>query len=120
MKNSATGVLCATALLLAAPLVRAQDALRLAPGESRTLTFAENPSTGYSWAIDPGASQGLDVVAIVDQGRRAGATMPGAPGTRRWTIRALKPGHADIAFIYRRPWEQSPVETRHVVVNVAR
>ncbi len=120
MRTVAIRLIGATALLLAAPPAHALDALRLAPGESRTLTFAENPSTGYSWAIDPAASQGLEIVAIMERGHRRGATMPGAPGTRRWTLRALKPGHADIVFGYRRPWEQTPIETRHVVVDVAR
>ena len=119
MSNFALCLICATALSLAAP-VRAQESLYLAPGESRSVTFAENPSTGYTWAIDPAASEGLDIVAIADQGHRRGATMPGAPGTRRWTLRALKPGHADIVFVYRRPWERAPGETRHVVVDVAR
>jgi inhibitor of cysteine peptidase len=119
MRNFALCLTCATALLLAVPPVCAQDALRLAPGESRSVTFAENPSTGYTWAIDTAASQGLAIIAIVDGGHRRGATMPGAPGTRSWTFRALKPGHADIVFAYRRPWEQTPVETRHVVVDVA-
>ncbi|ARN83585.1 hypothetical protein B1812_11235 [Methylocystis bryophila] len=107
------------ALALAAPVARAQQAMRLAPGESRVLTFAENPSTGYTWAIDKAASQGLDIVAIEDLGHSRGADMPGAPGTRRWSLRALKPGHAEILFANRRPWERTPIETRRVVVDVA-
>jgi inhibitor of cysteine peptidase len=84
------------------------------------LTFAENPTTGYTWAIDPAASKGLDVVAVDDQGYRGGGTMPGAPGKRLWNLRALTPGHADIAFVYRRPWEPAPIETRRIAVDVAR
>ncbi len=121
MKNFALALLCAATLSLDAPPAGAQEALRLAPGQSRSVTFAENPSTGYTWAIDPAASEGLDIVAVVDGGHHRGAPMPGAPGTRRWTLRALKPGHADIVFVYRRPWEQTlSGETRHVVVDVVR
>ncbi len=114
----AFGAICAAALL---PLpAGAQQAIRLSPGESRQLTLAENPSTGYTWAINSAASRGLDVVALADDGHRSGGTMPGAPGMRLWSVRALKSGHAEIVFVYRRPWEPAPIDTRRVVVDVGR
>jgi inhibitor of cysteine peptidase len=97
----------------------AQDSLRLAPGASAVIQFKENPSTGYVWRIDEAAGAGLDAVAIVDGGRRPGARLPGAPGTHRWTVRALKPGVAIIPFAYQRPWEPAPVETRRIRVVIA-
>lgn len=66
------------------------------------------------------ASRGLDVVALADDGHRSGGTMPGAPGMRLWSVRALKSGHAEIVFVYRRPWEPAPIDTRRVVVDVGR
>lgn len=106
------------ALLLAAPSVAA-GTLRLRPGATTTLRLPENPSTGYSWRLDAAASSGLDHVALVDGGHRRGQNMPGAPGLRLWTIRALSPGTATLRFVYQRPWEPGPVETRSVDVEVA-
>jgi inhibitor of cysteine peptidase len=104
--------------LLASPAV-ADETLRLRPGASTTLRLEENPSTGYSWRLDATASTGLDHVAVLDGGHRRGKNLPGAPGIRLWTIRALKTGAATIAFAYQRPWEPAPVETRRVDVVVA-
>jgi inhibitor of cysteine peptidase len=98
----------------------AAEALKLSPGASVPIELTENPSTGYSWRIDAVASVGLDHVVIADGGHRRGATMPGAPGVHRWTVRAASPGATTIVFAYQRPWEPAPVETRQVSILVRR
>lgn len=110
--------LIAAALAMAATCAAAAETLRLAPGQSAVFVLVENPSTGYSWEIDPKASAGLDRLQISDDGYKAGADMPGAPGKHAWTIRALSPGKATVAFVYRRPWEPAPVGTRRLGVVV--
>jgi inhibitor of cysteine peptidase len=110
-------LLCGGLFLTAA--AGAADAIRLSPGGTTVVQFAENPTTGYSWRIDESASAGLDHVEIVDGGHTRGANMPGAPGTRRWTVRAVSPGQATIAFQYQRPWEPAPIETRTVTIVIA-
>ena len=110
---------CAAAFAASPLLAGDETAIRLKPGQSRSFTFPENPSTGYAWAIDEGASRGLDVVAVADGGHRGGGTMPGAPGERDWTVRGLAPGHAEIVFAYRRAWEPAAVQTQRVLVDVA-
>lgn len=107
-----------TALLVCA--AEAGEALRLAPGASKIVELPENPSTGYTWRIDRAASEGLGALSIVDGGHLKGRAMPGAPGRRRWTIRALQPGVATVVFAYQRPWEPEAVETRRVDVEIAR
>ena len=120
VRRAATGAAWVALAALGPPPATAQPAIRLAPGQDHALILSENPSTGYSWAIDAAASKGLDVVAVEHRGHKPGKTMPGAPGERLWTLRALKSGHAEIAFVYRRPWESAPpVDTRTVVVDVA-
>lgn len=113
-------ILPTAALLLALPAVAAADELRFSPGESKALELAENPSTGYSWRIDRNASHGLDRVAITDEGHEPGPNLPGAPGTHRWRIRALKPGRTTIEFAYQRPWEPAPAERRRVLIEISR
>jgi inhibitor of cysteine peptidase len=108
------------ALLLAPVSGAASDKLRLKPGRSAQVTLPENPSTGYSWSLDASKSVGLDHVSIVDDGHAPGANLPGAPGTHRWTIRGLSVGRAAVEFVYRRPWEPAPVETRRVGVVISR
>lgn len=100
----------------------ADRTLRLAPGERASIALKENPSTGYSWRIDKGASSNLAIVRIEDGGftRDGGDRKPplvGAPGVHRWTVEALSKGRARIEFVYERPWERKPVERHRVNVD---
>lgn len=92
--------------------------IRLSVGRKETLVLPENPSTGYSWKIDQEGSDNLSILSIEDLGHQRGAHMPGAPGLRRWVIRARAPGHASLQLVYQRPWEPEPVETRRIGINV--
>lgn len=98
----------------------AQDALRLKLGASASVQLPETPSTGYSWRIDEGASEGLDLIGIADRGHAPGKPLPGAPGVHVWSIRARKPGQATIRFAYQRAWEPAAAETRAIRVDVFR
>ena len=107
-------------LLLALP-AQAGDVIRLASGGSANFSLQENVTTGYSWRIDQAASQNLGILSISDGGQSRGRRgMMGSPGVRRWKIQALAPGHAEIVFVYQRPWEPAPVQTRSVEVEVTR
>lgn len=112
--------LCAAVIALGSSTAGAQQRIRLSTGKTVSLAYKETPSTGYTWAVDRAASRGLDVVSVEDGGHRPGRAVPGAPGIRLWTLRALKPGHADIVFVLRRPWEPVAVETRRAQIDVQR
>ncbi|MFO1103648.1 MAG: protease inhibitor I42 family protein [Methylocystis sp.] len=106
--------------LFAAPPAQAGDVIRLTPGGSANFSLQENVTTGYSWRIDQSASRNLGIMSITDAGRSgARRRMVGSPGVHHWNIRALKPGQAAIVFVYQRPWEPAPVQTRSVEVEVA-
>ncbi|MGD9539587.1 protease inhibitor I42 family protein [Methylocystis sp.] len=106
--------------LFLAPPAQAGDVIRLAPGRSAIFSLQENVTTGYSWRIDQAASRNLGILSISDGGRSAGRRrMVGSPSVRHWNIRALKVGRAEIVFVYQRPWEPAPVQTRNVEVEVA-
>jgi inhibitor of cysteine peptidase len=106
--------------LFFAPPALAGDVIRLAPGGSAIFSLQENVTTGYSWRIDQNASRNLGILSISDGGRSGGRRrMVGSPSVRHWNIRALKAGQAEIVFVYQRPWEPAPVQTRNVEVEVA-
>jgi predicted secreted protein len=97
------------------------DVLRLAPGGRASIKLSENPSTGYSWRVDRSQSSNIDILRIDDLGfARAGGKRIGAPGTHAWSVEALSAGRAVVAFVYRRPWENAPVRTHRVTVEVKR
>ncbi len=96
-----------------------QSVLKLAPGSHATIKLSENPSTGYSWKIDRQQSSNLDILRIDDGGvARGGGNLIGAPGTHKWSVEALSPGQAIVDFVYQRPWENAPVRTHRVTVQV--
>lgn len=103
----------------AADAAASESLLKLTPGGSATIKLSENPSTGYSWKIDRQQSSNLDILRIDDNGvARGGGNMIGAPGTHKWSVEALSPGQAIIDFVYQRPWENAPVQTHRVTVQV--
>jgi predicted secreted protein len=111
-------VLAAWMALFAMP-GRAEDSselIRLAVGGAHTVALSENPSTGYRWRMDEGESRDLALVAITDAGYTASESRRiGAPGVRRFTITARRPGTAVAVFEYARPWERVAPARRHVV-----
>jgi predicted secreted protein len=112
-------VATAIATLACRVALAADNILRLAPGESRTIALKENPSTGYVWQIAREASSNLDLLRIADNGfsHSQGRPLIGRPGVHRWTIGAISKGRARIDFIYERPWEHRPVRRERWIVE---
>jgi len=88
------------------------------PGDTITITLAENPTTGYRWAIE---HQDQNVVHIVDDKYTSGGTSPGAGGTRTFTLQADHPGTAPFSVKLWREWvgDSSVSERFEVVVKIS-
>jgi inhibitor of cysteine peptidase len=118
----ATAVLCAFIALAGVTLARAQaqppttQSVSLSRSALTTIVLRENPSTGFKWALNTAQSTNLAIFHVIDRGYQAGQSrLIGAPGTRRWTIKARASGSATIVFTYARPWESGPPAETHVV-----
>eukprot|EP00770_Monocercomonoides_exilis_P001867 MONOS_1856.1-p1 / transcript=MONOS_1856.1 / gene=MONOS_1856 / organism=Monocercomonoides_exilis_PA203 / gene_product=unspecified product / transcript_product=unspecified product / location=Mono_scaffold00035:53808-54334(+) / protein_length=109 / sequence_SO=supercontig / SO=protein_coding / is_pseudo=false len=83
-------------------------------GDTFTIEFPSNPSTGYTWSlVEPEGNAGEILELVEDKfissvsNRDPNAPRKvGAPGTHQFTFRALKSGTNDFEFIHHRPWEQ--------------
>jgi len=117
MRKLLSRIIVVFALLTSCAGVVAAE-IRLSVGRKETIVLPENPSTGYTWKIDQEGSDNLSILSIEDLGHQRGADMPGAPGLRRWVIRARTAGHADLQLVYQRPWELEPIETRRIGIDV--
>ena len=75
-------------------------------GDTKELSFASNPSTGYSWktTVSP-QRQGCIKVENKFEAVNAPAGMVGVGGKKTWIIKAIQPGKAKIEFTYQRLWE---------------
>jgi inhibitor of cysteine peptidase len=89
--------------------------VRVAVGASAVIALKENPSTGYRWRLNAGASRNLSLVDISDAGSARDSNLIGAPGQRRFSIAARQAGSAIAVFDYARPWEHVAPAQRHVV-----
>jgi inhibitor of cysteine peptidase len=104
---------------------QASQTISLSPGASITIVLRENPSTGFKWRLNKAQSTDLGIIHVIDRGYQVSQNgLIGAPGSRRWEIRARAPGTASVVFTYARPWEhrppaEAPAETHVVQVNIA-
>ena len=96
-----------------------------APGEF-SIKIESNPTTGYSWALQPPKEKEETLVKFKKQkveepGDESRKQRPlGAPTYEIFTFEALAPGEAVIQLHYRRPWEKDvpPIKKHKVIVTI--
>ncbi|RLC98957.1 MAG: hypothetical protein DRI77_03890, partial [Chloroflexi bacterium] len=71
--------------------------------QTMTLTLTSNPSTGYSWEMDPQAGGALSQVNGVEMYQTALGL--GVPARQVILLKAGETGPADLHLLYRRPWQ---------------
>ncbi len=85
-------------------------------GDRVTLRLAENPATGYRWALS--AISGV-IEAESSEFHPGASARPGAGGERVIVLRATQRGDGVAEFILVRSWQpDQPVERRRVEVVV--
>jgi inhibitor of cysteine peptidase len=96
-----------------------------APGEF-SIKIESNPTTGYSWALQPLTEKEKSLVKFKKQkveepGDDFRKQKPlGAPTYEIFTFEALAPGEVVIQLHYRRPWEKDvpPIKKHKVIVTI--
>ncbi len=86
-------------------------------GDVISVHLPENPTTGYSWAIDSVDAKRLEADAPTYHSEGAGL---GAGGARSWNFRARAPGRARVGLKRWRHWEgdDSVVERFAVTLDI--
>ena len=91
--------LCFVALAVGGGPADAASGKSLKVGSSSQLQFGGNPSTGYRWRLDRGASTGLGLVRVQSLGygggssKKDGHVMVGAPAPFAFRVTCVKPGN---------------------------
>ncbi len=121
------GVLIAAVLSMMPASIAANDeTLQVSVGVSATLELDGNPSTGYSWVYDEGASENAGLVTVADQGYAAAAAEPGkrpvlgAPKKQKFEVTGVEAGEAKLVFNYVRSGDAAAAKTAEYVVEVIR
>ena len=83
-------------------------------GEPVTIELAATPTTGYQWrSVDPPAA-----LALIDHGFTPAGASPGDGGVQWFRFQAREVGRFTLAFVLKRAWEDDPVNSQTVVVEV--
>ena len=91
-------------------------ALSAKPGDTLVVRLAENPTTGFRWAVTQAAA---GVLQPLSDDFEAGGTAPGAGGARVLRYRVSATGEASLALQLARPWEaNAPRSTFQVRLSV--
>jgi len=85
-------------------------------GDLVVISLAENPTTGYRWAVDPPASHLL--VELSSELEPAVVSGVGGGGRRRLTYRAVQSGTARLSLTLRRAWEAAGLGIDHYEVAI--
>jgi len=86
-------------------------------GDSISVQLAENPTTGYAWALDAIDATLLEVGVPAYRGVDADL---GSGGVKTWTLRARAPGRARVGLKRWRHWEgdESIVERLAITLDI--
>ena len=112
------------ALLTALVLLALGTAAAQTTPATVTVTFVENPTTGYTWAVSNGDE---NVLAIEDAGYTAAANpgnLEGVGGSHRWVLTGKGEGDAAVTFVFGQAWDGGEVAdtivyTVHVAADLA-
>lgn len=92
----------------------------IAPGSRIIVQLPENPSTGYSWQLEPVMGDAVTLESNALQ-TTLSAAAPGAGGSRAFVFLAQSPGTALLRLHLKRPWEaKAAAKTFEVTVQVVR
>lgn len=117
-------ILAAAGAMIPASFAANDETLQVSVGATTTLELDGNPSTGFSWVLDAGASANAELVTVADQGYSAAATEPGkrpllgAPKKQKFEVTGVAAGEAKLVFNYVKAGEDAPAKTAEYVVEV--
>ena len=91
--------------------------IKVSLGKGLSVALGENPTTGFTWHLQPGSQ---DILALESDDYELGAASAvGGSGIRQFRFRAMAAGKAAIRLRYRRSWEPAEKFTREFALDVS-
>ena len=87
-------------------------------GERFTIRLAENPSTGYKWAMKLGPGLKLVSGSFEQPSPSPSPPVVGAGGMHVWLVEVETPGTLSVNGAYYRPWEGADKSAAHFTLTV--
>lgn len=124
-RRTAAACLVAGGLAAAALLSSAHAGeIQVYIGDSTTVELPGNLSTGYSWVLDDGASEGPEFVKVEDLGyakrelKEGERPVLGAPQQQQFRVTGLEAAHVKLVFMYVKGRDTPPAKTQEVAIEV--
>lgn len=106
------------ATVLVAPVAAMQQTLELRVGESKSITLAGNPSTGFLWSLAAAADVVKVELALEQTPAPSGPPLCGRPCGTVVTLTGKTAGQGQVTLVYARPWEKNTAPARTCTINV--
>lgn len=82
-----------------------ENEIMLRVGQTVKIMLKSNPTTGYSWQINPPLSQQA-IIYLQSKGFKSPKNPRiGQGGSQYWVFKGKKPGKTTVSLEYKRPWE---------------
>ena len=82
------------------------------------IALDSNPTTGYSWQ-ESYDERVLELVGkSYEMGEEAKQGVVGTGGVEYFQFKVLKAGKTEITLVYKRPWEEEPIDQKIFTVNI--
>jgi len=93
--------------------------VRMAVGDSVTVTLCSNPTTGYVWTDPAQVANSTVVLQTSHAFQEPPSGLMGASGNEIWTFKALKSGQTTVSMAYGQPWLGGEQGVRTFTLTVA-
>lgn len=95
----------------------------LAPKERIRIEVESNPTTGYSWKLDPPQSPKVIVKDLYGVYQPPQTRLMGAPGKEYFDLRcasnSIEGEEFLLHFVYQRSWEAHPIKDKYLLLKVS-
>lgn len=114
--------LCLVALAIGSGSANATPENDISVGSPWEFQLEGNPGTGYTWQLDGAASAGLEFIELKSLGyassrKKERPVVVGAPAPFVLRLTCVKPGHADLWFVYVGPTGKRSAKRHEVRVH---
>ena len=87
-------------------------------GQQFIIALESNPTTGYQWEVQFDDSLLKLAESKFEPSEEAKSGTLGAGGRQKFTFKGLRQGKTCVTLVYKRPWEEHPIQQRIFTVHI--
>jgi inhibitor of cysteine peptidase len=92
--------------------------IKIGVNQEFVIALSSNPTTGYMWQESHDENMLKLVESKYEMGEEAKQSVVGAGGVELFRFKALKTGKTEITTVYKRAWEEEPIDQKAFTINI--